>query len=42
LRKAGLSGAIRRELRELPGEDLATLSLRELAGWISIYEEEPG
>lgn len=29
----------RREFSELPGEDLATSALPEVAGWISIYEE---
>lgn len=29
----------RRELMELPGEDLTTSALPEVAGWISIYEE---
>src|ERR1700686_717757 len=29
----------RRELSELPGEDLTTSVLPEVAGWISIYEE---
>ena len=28
-----------RDLGELPGEDLATSALPEVAGWISIYEE---
>ena len=28
-----------RELSELPGEDLTTSALPEVAGWISIYEE---
>jgi DNA-binding response OmpR family regulator len=31
--------AIRREFSQLPGEDLTTVSLPEVAGWISIYEE---
>jgi DNA-binding response OmpR family regulator len=34
-----LLGAIKHEFSELPGEDLTTLSLPEVAGWISIYEE---
>lgn len=34
-----MSGAIRHEFSELPGEDLTTVSLPEVAGWISIYEE---
>src|SRR6266446_5488933 len=29
----------RREFAELPGEDLTTSALPEVAGWISIYEE---
>lgn len=29
----------RRDLSELPGEDLTTSALPEVAGWISIYEE---
>src|SRR5437016_13865624 len=28
-----------RDLSELPGEDLTTSALPEVAGWISIYEE---
>ena len=28
-----------RDLSELPGEDLTTSVLPEVAGWISIYEE---
>lgn len=31
--------AAHRELSELPGEDLNTSALPEVAGWISIYEE---
>ena len=30
---------LRREFTELPGEDLTTSALPEVAGWISIYEE---
>ena len=30
---------LKRDLTELPGEDLATSALPEVAGWISIYEE---
>jgi DNA-binding winged helix-turn-helix (wHTH) protein len=30
---------LKRELTELPGEDLTTSALPEVAGWISIYEE---
>ena len=30
---------LRREFTELPGEDLTTSVLPEVAGWISIYEE---
>lgn len=30
---------LKRELSELPGEDLTTSALPEVAGWISIYEE---
>ena len=30
---------LRRDFTELPGEDLATSALPEVAGWISIYEE---
>jgi hypothetical protein len=30
---------LKRELSELPGEDLNTSALPEVAGWISIYEE---
>lgn len=29
----------KRELSELPGEDLSTSALPEVAGWIAIYEE---
>jgi len=29
----------RRDWSDLPGEDLATSALPEVAGWISIYEE---
>ncbi len=30
---------VHRELSELPGEDLTTSALPEVAGWIAIYEE---
>ena len=30
---------LKREFTELPGEDLTTSALPEVAGWISIYEE---
>jgi DNA-binding response OmpR family regulator len=38
--RLGISiGVLKRELTELPGEDLTTSALPEVAGWISIYEE---
>ena len=30
---------LKRDLRDLPGEDITTSALPEVAGWISIYEE---
>lgn len=33
---------VRRDFSELPGEDLTTSVLPEVAGWISIYEEMAG
>jgi DNA-binding response OmpR family regulator len=35
----GVIKDLKRELSELPGEDLNTSALPEVAGWISIYEE---
>jgi hypothetical protein len=35
----GVITELERELSELPGEDLTTSALPEVAGWISIYEE---
>lgn len=35
----GIITELERELSELPGEDLNTSALPEVAGWISIYEE---
>lgn len=34
-----MAGEARRDFSELPGEDLSTTALPEVAGWISIYEE---
>ena len=38
-RITGTVGILGPELTELPGEDLTTSALPEVAGWISIYEE---
>jgi DNA-binding winged helix-turn-helix (wHTH) protein len=40
--RGGLITELERELSELPGEDLNTSALPEVAGWISIYEEMAG
>lgn len=37
--EARLAPDVAPDLSELPGEDLATSALPEVAGWISIYEE---
>ena len=34
-----MASSLRQQLTELPGEDLATSALPEVAGWITIYEE---
>lgn len=34
-----MAGDARQDFNELPGEDLSTTALPEVAGWISIYEE---
>jgi DNA-binding response OmpR family regulator len=40
--RGGAVTVLERELSELPGEDLNTSALPEVAGWISIYEEMAG